>query len=691
MSDMNLIIKATDQASTALKNINGNVDKLDSKVSNANSKWGGMKKMIGAAAIAAGAFAAVKIVGDKINDMDALAKSARAAGAASSGEAFKGFQVLGQAMEEAGIDAATYDRALLQTTSRLKAGTEGQKSFAAVTDKLGDSIRNSNGELKSGPELLVAMTNALNEGKITTEDFAKVVGGRAGPLIQQQFASLNTSAEDLQATLDDVAANSNIVDLDAANNAEKFNDTVGRLKNSFGQLFTDALTPLMPVLADLAENILAAMPGIIDTISGALEKMEPLWKLIGVLFKDVLVPVIGLLFDILGKVFDVIMPLYEKALPKLETAITTVKDVIQLIVDKIVGAITAIKDFKESISKMTGDVKDKISGMADKVGTKFDDMTGGMLTKTKDAVGSVLGWFGKLKDKVVDRSIVPDMVRAILEWFDTQRDGMVEKTREAVDGSIVEYDRLNNHFERNQAVMTISSRILPITQAKRQLKDYNQQLFDMNEANEINLIHLDRLEEAYKTGSMSLNDIGASMDYFGLQSDSAMGKAVELQGALISGFDGMASGITDTFFNMFTGVTSAFDGLKNIAKMIFSMVAKAMIQIFIVKPLINALTGGLGGLFGFAQGGLAAGGAPAIVGENGPELIVPSGNTRVYSNSQSQGILGGQRQEEPLTVNFNLNAVDTQSGVEFLIDNKNVITNVIQEAYHTRGRSGPLG
>jgi len=688
---MNLIIKATDQASTALKNINGNVDKLDNKVKGANSKWGGMKTAIGAAAIAAGAFAGIKIVGDKINDMDALAKSARAAGAASSGEAFKGFQVLGAAMEEAGIDAATYDRALLQTTSRLKAGTEGQKSFAAVTDKLGDSIKTQNGELKSGPELLVAMTNALNEGKITTEDFAKVVGGRAGPLIQQQFASLNTTAEDLQATLDDVAENSNIVDLDAAENAEKFNDTVGRLKASFGQLFTDALTPLMPVLATLAEDILEAMPGIIDTVSDALEKMKPLWDALGIIFTDVIVPVAGLLFDVLGEIFDAIMPLVEKALPKFKTAIETVKDVIETIVEKITGAITAIGDFKDTVSEMAGGVKDKISDMASSVTSKFDDMTGGMLTKAGDAVDGVTGWFGSMYDTVVGNSIIPDMVDRILEEFDRNGKGMVQKTKDAVDGSIGEYDRLNDHFERNQAVMTISSRILPITRAKRELKDYNKKLVEMNDANEVSLVHLDRLEEAYKNGSMSLADIGGAMDYFGLQSDSAMGKAVELQSTLVSGFDGMAGGITDTFFDMFRGVTSAFDGLKNIANMIFSMVAKAMIQIFIVKPLINALTGGLSGIFGFAQGGLAAGGRPAIVGENGPELIVPSSNTRVFSNAQSQGILGGQRQEEPLTVNFNLNAVDTQSGVEFLIDNKSVITNVIQEAYHTRGRSGPLG
>ena len=687
---MNLIISATDQASSALKGISGNVDKLDGKVKDANSKWSGMKKAIGAAAIAAGAFGAIKIVGDKINDMDALAKSARKAGAASSGEAFQGFQVLGQAMEEAGIDANTYERALLNTTNKLKQGTEGQKSFAAITDKMGDSILKANGELKTGPDLLVEMTNALNAGTITMEDFAKIVGGKAGPEIAAQFASLNGDAETLQATLDDVAANSNIVDLDAANNAEKFNDTVGRLKNSFGQLFTDALTPLMPVLADLAENILEAMPGIIDTISGALEKMQPLWEFIGVLFTDIIVPILGTLFDILGKVFDVIMPLYETALPKLKTAIETVKDIIELIVEKITGAITAIKDFKDNVSEMASGVTDKVKGMADKVTGKFDEMTGGMVSKTKDAVQGVLGWFNKGKDEAVDNSIIPDMVNAILGWFDIQRDGMVGKTRDAVNQTLEEYDRLENdimsrHFGGNQAIFNVA-KPMTVTKAARSMKDYNKTLAEINENQEINSIIMKSLEKDYNNGTSTIMETAAAMEHFGIQSNTAIGTAATTASAIQSGFQGMAGAIGDTFYDVFSGVTSAFDGLKSIAGMVMQMIAKVIIQTMIVKPLMAMM-----GIPMFAQGGLAKGNAPAIVGENGPELIVPSGNTRVFSNSQTQGMLNSGSGEGPLTVNFNLNAVSTRDGVEFLIENKNTITSVIQEAFHTRGRAGPLG
>ena len=148
----------------------------------------------------------------------------------------------------------------------------------------------------------------------------------------------------------------------------------------------------------------------------------------------------------------------------------------------------------------------------------------------------------------------------------------------------------------------------------------------------------------------------------------------------------MAGSITDTFYNMFAGVTSVFDGLRSIAGMVFQMVAKAVIQSMIVKPLMMAM-----GIPMFAQGGLAAGGKPAIVGENGPELIVPKSNTRVFSNAQTNGMMNGGGGGEAPTVNFNINAVSTRDGIEFLLDNKNTITAVIQDAYQTRGASGPLG
>ena len=159
-----------------------------------------------------------------------------------------------------------------------------------------------------------------------------------------------------------------------------------------------------------------------------------------------------------------------------------------------------------------------------------------------------------------------------------------------------------------------------------------------------------------------------------------------------SGLENMAGEMTDIFYDMFSGVVGVMEGLRSIAASIFKMIAKAIINTMIVKPIISLMTGGLSNLIpGLAGGGLAAGGNSTLVGERGPEIITPAGNTRVFSSSQSEQMLGDNGMSDPLTVNFNLNAVSTRDGIEFLLENKNTMISVIQEAYHTRGRAGPLG
>ena len=201
------------------------------------------------------------------------------------------------------------------------------------------------------------------------------------------------------------------------------------------------------------------------------------------------------------------------------------------------------------------------------------------------------------------------------------------------------------------------------------------------------------LNQALKTQATLLEENGEALTTVTPKLTAFQQTALDAADAIKKGFEGMAGSITNTFFDMFTGVSSVMDGLKSIAGMVFEMVAKAIIQTMIVQPLINSLTGGMGGFFSgfFAQGGMAPGGQAAIVGENGPELIVPSSNTRVFSNSQTNGLLNTGNGGEEVTVNFNINAVSTKDGVEFLIENKNIITSVIQDAYQTRGRAGPLG
>ena len=131
--------------------------------------------------------------------------------------------------------------------------------------------------------------------------------------------------------------------------------------------------------------------------------------------------------------------------------------------------------------------------------------------------------------------------------------------------------------------------------------------------------------------------------------------------------------------------------------------AAAIIQQRITQPLINDIislipgstapntAGGsnmvsdawnwITGLFR-AGGGPVAAGKGYVVGERGPEMFVPSTAGTIVSNQEMES--GG----DGTTVNFNINAVDTQTGVEFLLKNKPQIISMVTQAQNQRGRQG---
>ncbi len=596
MSEYNINITAQDKTT-------GTFNKVNTGLAGMTAGAGKFKAALGAAGAALAAFGVASKVQDTINQFDDLAKSARMAGAAASNEAFQGFQVMKQAMNEAGIDAATFDRAMLQTTSRLKAGTEGQKSFAAVTDKLGDSILDLNGNLKSGPELLTEMMNALNEGKITTEDFAKVVGGRAGPLIQQQFASIAGDAEGLATILEDVAANSNIVDLEAAQNAEMFNDTVGRLQEALGQLMTDAITPLLPHLNTFANELLANMPAIVEKVQGAFETLQPVLSLIGTVLTDLVFPIMSKVFEILGSIAEAIAPLVESAIPGLKAAF----DGLVAIVESIVGFFTGVAESLQGIYDKAVQLKEGVTGT-------FGTMADSVKNTTKDMTDSVSGWFSGMYQKVVGGSIVPDMVNGVLAEFQRMQSGMEQTSAQATASVTQDFQSLSQTIEKDFA---------------------------------------GTLESALSDGKLTLSDFEG---FFKQTMTKLITHALTGSGGIGNAFSGLFGGGGGG--GLFGGLGGLFGGGGG-------------------GGLFGSLFSGIGSFFGgfFANGGYLGANQFGIAGEAGPEII--TGPARI---TPMDGVGGGT------TVNFNISAIDTQSGTEFILKNKQQIVSVIQQAGNKRSK-----
>jgi lambda family phage tail tape measure protein len=84
---------------------------------------------------------------------------------------------------------------------------------------------------------------------------------------------------------------------------------------------------------------------------------------------------------------------------------------------------------------------------------------------------------------------------------------------------------------------------------------------------------------------------------------------------------------------------------------------------------------------GYADGGDPPVGQASMVGERGPELFVPKTAGTIIPNHQLAGMMSGGQ-----TVNYNgpfiqsMNAIDTQSGIQFLVKNKQAIWSANQSA-----------
>lgn len=167
----------------------------------------------------------------------------------------------------------------------------------------------------------------------------------------------------------------------------------------------------------------------------------------------------------------------------------------------------------------------------------------------------------------------------------------------------------------------------------------------------------------------------------------------------------------DMFSSMTNNMNSAIDSFVKNGKFAFKDLIKSMIQDLIAlqlkmqaMQLVRSLFGA-GGLFGnistamqfgtnvgsqqtamlqaqqFADGGSPPVGVPSIVGERGAELFVPKQAGTIIPNHQLSSVLGGGT-----TINYNapviesMNAIDTQSGVQFLMKNKESIWSANQSA-----------
>ena len=156
-------------------------------------------------------------------------------------------------------------------------------------------------------------------------------------------------------------------------------------------------------------------------------------------------------------------------------------------------------------------------------------------------------------------------------------------------------------------------------------------------------------------------------------------------------FSTLTSNMTDAI-NTFvdTGKFSFKDFANSVIKdLIKIQLRMQMMQLFSMgMKAFGGFSSGPQLLNSYADGGNPPVGVPSLVGERGPELFVPSRAGTIIPNHQLGAALGGGG---GTTINgpyiASMNAIDTQSGIQFLAKNKMTIWSMNQSA----NRSIPAG
>jgi len=132
----------------------------------------------------------------------------------------------------------------------------------------------------------------------------------------------------------------------------------------------------------------------------------------------------------------------------------------------------------------------------------------------------------------------------------------------------------------------------------------------------------------------------------------------------------LLGGAEDAIMAMIMGVKFSWKGL-------FKAIMADLIRIQVRKAILGVATS----LFGFASGGRPPVGRPSIVGERGAELFVPDSAGTIIPNDQ----LGGKNSHTTAEINFNVQAIDSNSFNTFLVNNRDTVESIINNSLLTNG------
>ena len=411
--------------------------------------------------------------------------------------------------------------------------------------------------------------------------------------------------------------------------------------------------------------------------------------------------------------------------------------------NKFAGAEEAFKSIGNSVDRLDRFFLNLKVSLAEKLAPAFEYVTVAMENWQKSAQNTVnrfaeirkeAGWWAAWKDKEgfgkyefaergsVQGANIPSImsgvggmaapkkdVRDVIKAKDTEADAEAKKAKEALKRQQEFYDKeilisqaKGERLQKENELAFVSENerklqleLFDIEQKRKQLTLGDQYGRKMSEeqANAFAEVEIARAKEAYQIDQSQRSFEYGWKKAFAAYTDNATNAAKLGEEAFVS---------------VTSNMEQALDNFVSTGKLKFGDLARSIIADLIkiqMRAQITSMFGSLGKIFGFmggggsgmftgstgavggsihigarASGGDVAGGAPYLVGEQGPELMIPKSSGTVIPNNQLSSMGGGPQVVYNGPYIASMSAIDTQSATQFLSRNKNAVFAANQSA-----------
>ncbi len=289
--------------SDGVVNIGTNIDdaQLKQQLSNLSGKMNKMLNGISFAAIGKGAIEAGKAVAGLVSDVmtttDNVDKMSQKLGLSR-----KTFQEWDYVMGQSGMSIDTLKTGMTKFNKNI---LENKDAFKALGIEVNSSM--SKDQLfEMTINKLRGMGDTMERARLATELFGKA-GADMAPI-------LNTSAAGIEALKKEAHDMGIIMSDETIDSGVKLGDAIDKLKQTFSGLMAEALTPLMPIITDLATQFSEILPPLLEFIAPLLSMLIPaLGEIVQALLPQLLV-LFEALLPILQPLIDILLLLCETVL-----------------------------------------------------------------------------------------------------------------------------------------------------------------------------------------------------------------------------------------------------------------------------------------------------------------------------------------------------------------------------------------